>query len=137
MKPSRLIAAARSPAGRLVAVICGMAAVAFILHRIGFGTVGSALAGTAMAFPIVLALEAGVSTCTMMAVRSTYGPIGRAIPAAKRCLDLAAKLQVVDERAKACEAWLIENDAAHFRRGGELVPRLRAGAPVPESPLVP
>lgn len=62
---------------------------------------------------------------------------GRAIPAAKRCLDLAAKLQVVDERAKACEAWLIENDAAHFRRGGELVPRLRAGAPVPESPLVP
>ncbi len=65
------------------------------------------------------------------AVQGLADPIvrQRALPAMKKCVDLAAKLMIVDERVKSCEAWLAENDDAHFRRGGEIAPRLRAGAP--------
>lgn len=65
------------------------------------------------------------------AVQGLADPIvrQRALPAMKKCVDLAAKLMIVDERVKSCEAWLVENDDAHFRRGGEIAPRLRAGAP--------
>jgi len=71
------------------------------------------------------------------AVRSAAEPIvrRRAQPAMKKCVDLAVKLMVVDPRVKDCEAWLADNDEEHFRRGGEIVPRLRAGAPPRDPPL--
>lgn len=77
---ARLIAAARSPLGRLVAVAAGMGGVALILHRIGFDVVTGTLAGAASGFPIVLALEAGVIACTMRSLLSLYGEAGRTIP---------------------------------------------------------
>lgn len=72
-------------------------------------------------------------------IHSAADPIvrGRATPATKRCLDFAVKFQIVDERTNSCEAWLAENDPDHFRRGGELVPKLRAGAPPRDPPLLP
>ena len=78
-----IVAAARSPLGRLATVAAGIAGLGLIVHGIGLAVVTRTLAGAARGFPLVLALEVAQLACTMRALRSLYGPAGRAVPAAQ------------------------------------------------------
>lgn len=77
---ARVIAVARSTPARIIAATCGLAGVALILHRLGWSRVGAALAGAASYLPIVLALDAIIVICSMLALRSLYGEAGRRVP---------------------------------------------------------
>jgi hypothetical protein len=50
----------------------------------------------------------------------------RARPAARKCVDLGAKLWFFDPKTRACEAWLAANDPS-FHPIDELTPPLRSG----------
>jgi hypothetical protein len=51
---------------------------------------------------------------------------GRARPAAKSCLDLAAKMQVASDRVTSCERWLALHYPSSFHRNDDVVkPALR------------
>jgi len=69
---ARLIAAVRSPAGRLVAGALGLAGVALIVRGIGLGVVADSLAGAVRLFPAVVALEGVRLACTVLALRALY-----------------------------------------------------------------
>ncbi len=74
MSLARLLAVTRSPMGRVVAGLVGVTCVAAIVRGIGAQSLAQALAGAAVLFPAVLALEAGQVVCTTLAMRSLYGP---------------------------------------------------------------
>lgn len=74
MSLARLLSAARSPMGRAVAGLAGVTCVALIVRGIGAEPLARALAGAAILFPAVLALEGAQVACTTMAMRSLYGP---------------------------------------------------------------
>jgi len=71
---------ARSAPGRAIAALCGLAAVAFILHRLGLSTVGHAIASCAAYFPLVLVFELGILTCSTFSLRALYGDAAYAVP---------------------------------------------------------
>jgi len=70
----RLLAAIRSPLGRIVAGAVGALCVLLIVRGIGVPAIGRVLAGAAALFPLVLALEGAQLACTTLALRSLYGP---------------------------------------------------------------
>jgi len=74
MSLARVIAVARSPAGRIVTGAIGLAVVGLIVRGIGVGVVISTIAGAAVLFPLVLLFEVAQLSCTMMALRSLYRP---------------------------------------------------------------
>jgi hypothetical protein len=71
---------ARSPAGRIAAFGLGTGVVAWIVHSIGADTVASALAAAAPYFAFIVALEACVLGCQLLALRSLYGDAARQVP---------------------------------------------------------
>jgi hypothetical protein len=74
MSLARLLAAMRSPMGRAAAGLAGVSCVALIVRGIGAHSLARALAGAAVFFPAVLALEGAQVACTTLAMRSLYGP---------------------------------------------------------------
>ena len=77
-----LLAAARSRAGRAVAALAGLGAVALILRSLGVATVETALRGGAPYLPILLALELAILACSTLALRALYGDAAGARAAA-------------------------------------------------------
>lgn len=76
----RLVAALRTPAGRLLMVSGGVGGVTFIVRHLGVAQVLGALAAGASRFPLVLGLELVVMACTLLALRSLYGEAAAALP---------------------------------------------------------
>jgi tetratricopeptide (TPR) repeat protein len=53
----------------------------------------------------------------------------QALPAARLCVKLSVMYQYTDERARECDAWLVQNDAEHVHPLSELAPQPRAMTP--------
>ena len=79
----RAIAVARSTPVRISVALCGVTAVVLILRGIGWDQVSTALSGSAAYFPLVLALDACIVACSMLALRSLYGEARSAVPASQ------------------------------------------------------
>ncbi|HEX7702660.1 MAG TPA: lysylphosphatidylglycerol synthase domain-containing protein [Kofleriaceae bacterium] len=76
----RLLELARLTSVRIVVALCGIATALMILRGLGWSTIGTALVGAASYLPLLIALDACVVTCSMLALRSLYGDTARAIP---------------------------------------------------------
>lgn len=74
MKVSQVVAAARSPVGRVVTGAVGLGLILLIVNGIGWQAVAASVAGAAVLFPLVAALEMVQLACTMSALRSLYRP---------------------------------------------------------------
>jgi hypothetical protein len=69
-----LAAALRSKWGRAALVAVGIAVVAFIIYRLGAERIFEALKRSAAVFPLVFLLEGVIVSCTMLGMRTLYGP---------------------------------------------------------------
>ena len=67
-------AALRSKWGRAALVAVGVAVVAYVIYRLGAERIFEALRRSAAAFPLVFLLEGVIVTCTMLGLRTLYGP---------------------------------------------------------------
>ena len=76
----RVLALARSTSVRVVVALCGVAGSLLILRGLGWATIGMALVSAAGYLPLLIALDACVVACSMLALRSLYGDAARAIP---------------------------------------------------------
>jgi hypothetical protein len=74
MKWQGLAAALRSKWGRAALVALGVAAVGGVIAHLGPALILSALRRTASVFPLVFLLEACIVACTMLGLRTLYGP---------------------------------------------------------------
>jgi hypothetical protein len=74
VKVKDAIALLRSPLGRLVAATVGVVGVSLLLRHVGPAAVLHTIQSGAGYLPLALALEGGILTCTLLALRELYGP---------------------------------------------------------------
>jgi hypothetical protein len=66
--------ALRSKWGRAALVAVGVAVVAYVIYRLGAERIFEALRRSAAVFPLVFLLEGIIVSCTMLGLRTLYGP---------------------------------------------------------------
>jgi hypothetical protein len=76
----KLVDAARSLPGRLLAVALGVTGVTLIVRGLGADAVGHAIEQASRYMPLVIMLEVGVLACTLGALRSLYGDAAKQLP---------------------------------------------------------